>query len=94
MRSIGCSPTKLADLFAMNIPIVTSSNLGDMKYIISLTKNNSLLIDRLYRSKVVEGIKKILFNKSFVQIRKNSSYYNYRYGTRKYMKIYRDIQNQ
>ena len=94
MRSIGCSPTKLADLFAMNIPIVTSSNLGDMKYIISLTKNNSLLIDRLYRSKVLEGIKKILFNKSFVQIRKNSSYYNYRYGTRKYMKIYRDIQNQ
>ena len=41
MRSIGCSPTKLADLFAMNIPIITSSNLGDMKYKISLAKNNS-----------------------------------------------------
>ena len=94
MRSIGCSPTKLADLFAMNIPIITSSNLGDMKHKISLTKNNSLLIDRLCRSKVVKGIKKILSNKPFVQIRKNSSYYNYRYGTRKYMKIYRDIQTQ
>ena len=92
MRSIGCSPTKLADLFAMNIPIITSSNLGDMKYKISFAKNNSLLIDRLYRSKVVESIKKILSNKPFVQIRKNSSYYNYRYGTKKYMKIYKSIQ--
>jgi len=92
MRSIGCSPTKLADLFAMNIPIITSSNLGDMKYKISLAKNNSLLMDILNRSKVVGGIKKILSNKPFVQIRKNSSYYNYRYGTQKYMNIYKSIQ--
>ena len=92
MRSIGCSPTKLADLFAMNIPIITSSNLGDMKYKISLAKNNSLLMDILHRSKVVGGIKKILSNKPFVQIRKNSSYYNYRYGTQKYINIYKSIQ--
>ena len=25
MRSIGCSPTKLADLFAMNVPVITSN---------------------------------------------------------------------
>lgn len=92
MRSIGCSPTKLADLFAMNIPIVTSSDLGDMKQQISLVKNNSLLIDRIYRSKVINGVKLLLSNKSSVQIRKNSCYYNFRFGTKKYIKIYRDIQ--
>ena len=92
MRSIGCSPTKLADLFAMNIPIVTSSDLGDMKQQISLVKNNSLLIDRLYKSKVINGVKLLLSNKSSVQIRKNSCYYNFRLGTKKYIKIYRDIQ--
>lgn len=45
MRSIGCSPTKLGDLFAMNIPIITDSNLGDMKSIIKFSKNKSQLLN-------------------------------------------------
>ena len=50
-------------------------------------------MDILHRSKkVVGGIKKLLSNKPFVQIRKNSSYYNYRYGTQKYINIYKSIQ--
>lgn len=91
MRSLGCSPTKLADLFAMDIPIITSSNLGDMKKIISLNKNNSILLDSLSKSSVASAVKSIMSNKSSIKIRKNSGYYNYKYGTEKYIRIYQAL---
>ena len=91
MRSLGCSPTKLADLFAMNIPVVTSRLLGDMDKIINYDKNKSFLIDRVSRSKIIQKVNQIDFDKSCNKIRKNSSYFDYKNGVKKYINIYNEL---
>lgn len=92
MRSLGCSPTKLADLFSMNIPIITDKNLGDMDSIISFSKNNSLLISNFNSYQIRSYTSKILKNyKNNLNIRKNSVYFNYKYGAKKYLNIYKSL---
>jgi hypothetical protein len=40
----GCSPTKLAELFACNVPVIVNTGVGDMDAIIALEQNGSVLI--------------------------------------------------
>lgn len=91
MRSIGCSPTKLADLFAMNIPIITDSNLGDMKSIIKFSKNKSQILN-IFNSHQIRYKTSIIVNeKKYINIRKNSKYFDFKYGSLKYLKIYNSL---
>ena len=91
MRSIGCSPTKLADLFAMNIPIITDNNLGDMNSIIKFNKNKSELINIFNYHQIRTKTYKIIDNKKNINIRNNSKYFNYIYGAKKYSDIYNKL---
>ena len=91
MRSIGCSPTKLGDLFAMNIPIITDSNLGDMKSIIKFSKNKSQLLNIFNSHHIRNKTSMIVNEKKFINIRKNSNYFNFKYGAKKYLNIYYDL---
>ncbi len=91
MRSLGCSPTKLADLFAMGIPIITSRYLGDMDKIIKFEKNKSLLIDNMSKSLINMKVNKITNYNQKINIRQNSNYFNYEYGLKKYISIYESL---
>ena len=91
MRSIGCSPTKLADLFSMNIPIITDSSLGDMKEIIKYNINKSKLIHIFNKHQIRYNTYKILNDKRHIDIRGNSKYFDFRVGSEKYLKIYNQI---
>lgn len=91
MRSIGCSPTKLGDLFAMNIPIITDSNLGDMKSIIKFSKNKSQLLNLFNSHHIRNKTSMIVNEKKFINIRRNSNYFNFKYGAKKYLNIYSDL---
>ena len=82
MRSKGCSPTKLADLFAMNIPIITDNNLGDMKSIIKFHKNKSELMNIFNYHQIRAKTYKIIDNKKIINVRKNSEYFNFIYGAK------------
>ena len=93
MRSLGCSPTKLADLFSMNVPIITDANLGDMSKIVNFNKNSSLLINNFNQHQIRQKVSKIMQKDKKFNIRKNSSYFNYNYGADKYLKIYSKIIN-
>lgn len=93
MRSIGCSPTKLADLFAMNIPIITDSNLGDMNKIINFKKNKSHVLKIFNKYQIVNKTLSILNEKKFVNIRNNSRYFDLRVCSNKYLNIYKNITN-
>ena len=89
MRSIGCSPTKLADLFAMNVPVITSNFLGDMDKVIKFSRNYSYLIDSSQKSIIINHVKKIISIKDKSLIRKNSKYFDFLSGTNKYKNIYK-----
>ncbi|MAD57055.1 MAG: hypothetical protein CMK44_00600 [Porticoccus sp.] len=91
MRSIGCSPTKLADLFAMNIPIITDSNLGDMKSIIKFQKNKSHILNIFNSHHIRNKTSMIVNEKKFINIRKNSNYFNFKLGAQKYLNIYNNL---
>lgn len=91
MRSLGCSPTKLADLFAMNIPVMTDSNLGDMKSIIKFDINCSVLINSFSRSNIINKINKIYLQRKNSKIRRNSQYYDIDNGIKKYLNVYESI---
>ncbi|KQN22944.1 hypothetical protein ASE86_14295 [Sphingomonas sp. Leaf33] len=41
----GCSPTKLAELMAANIPVIANSGVGDLDTILSPDRNGSVVID-------------------------------------------------
>tara|TARA_B100001093_G_scaffold490550_1_gene529707 strand:- start:989 stop:2188 length:1200 start_codon:yes stop_codon:yes gene_type:complete len=88
MRSLGCSPTKLADLFSMNVPIITDSSLGDMNEIIKYHLNKSKLLHIFNKHQIRTKTNIILNEKKYIDIRGNSKYFDYKIGCKKYLKIY------
>ena len=40
----GCSPTKLAELFACNVPVIANTGVGDMDAIIDPHRNGSVIV--------------------------------------------------
>jgi len=41
---IGCSPTKLAELLGMGVPVIANSGVGDLNEILSMETNNSFCL--------------------------------------------------
>jgi glycosyltransferase involved in cell wall biosynthesis len=40
----GCSPTKLAELFASNVPVIANTGVGDMDSIVDFERNGSVIV--------------------------------------------------
>ena len=56
---IGCSPTKLAELLAMGIPVLANKGVGDLNEILGIEKNNSICLDSFDENHIRENLLKI-----------------------------------
>ena len=86
----GCSPTKLAELFAMNIPVVANTGVGDLDSIVDYQRNGSVIVDSFEPAALRAAIEKILSLPARVraEIRPNSMEFSLEEGVRRYASVY------
>ena len=90
----GCSPTKLAELFAMNVPVVADCGVGDIDAIISPERNGSALVADFAPTSLRQAIVKVLElrEKGDIDIRRNSAEFDLPQGIAAYAKVYRELE--
>jgi len=87
----GCSPTKLAELFACGVPVLANSGVGDLDRIIDPKKNGSVLVADLSDFSLREAAQKMLARDRTVPIRDNSRQFDLCAGVAKYAAVYRQL---
>lgn len=93
LSKAGCSPTKLAELFASNVPVIANAGVGDMDAIISLTKNGSIIVpdftDATLRAAVEQVIK--FQETENLNIRENNREFALEEGVARYAAVYQEL---
>jgi len=86
----GCSPTKLAELFACNIPVIANSGVGDLDRIIDMQKNGSVVVSDFRDETLQSAIEQVLVckKKGGVDIRLNSREFSLEVGVCQYDDTY------
>lgn len=89
----GCSPTKLAELFACNVPVIANAGVGDMDSIIDLHRNGSVIVQDFSDESLLTAIKQVLRAKESkqVSIRENSREFALDEGVARYAAVYREL---
>jgi len=87
----GCSPTKLAELFACGVPVIANSGVGDMDRIIQLSKNGSVLVEDMSDGSLHTAVKKLLAIDKAIPIRENSREFDLDAGVAKYAAVYTQL---
>jgi len=89
----GCSPTKLAELFAMNVPVIANSGVGDLDEIISLETNGSRIVQDFQDSTLKSAIQDVLAwkNNKMIDIRFNSLSFDLPFGVNRYAAVYQQL---
>lgn len=96
LSKAGCSPTKLAELFAMNVPVVVNRGVGDLDSIISPPRNGSAIVADFAPDTLREALGKVLElrDKGGVAIRSNSAEFNLPTGVQSYARVYRELEGE
>ena len=68
----GCSPTKLAELFACDVPVIANAGVGDMDSIIDPRCNGSVLVENFSDKTLRSAVEILLAHKGTTNIRENS----------------------
>jgi len=91
LSKAGCSPTKLAELFAMNVPVIANSGVGDMDTIIQLSVNCSVAVLDFESGTLREALQRVLKQPPEVRsrIRENSREFSLERGIERYDRVYR-----
>lgn len=94
LSKAGCSPTKLAELFAMNVPVIANRGVGDLDRIISPECNGSALVGEFSPAELSRAIAEVLDlrEKAAVAIRANSSEFDLPAGVATYARVYRELE--
>lgn len=94
LSKAGCSPTKLAELFAMNVPAVVNTGVGDLDRIVSPERNGSALVADFTPAELGRAIAEVLDlrEKGSVAIRGNSSEFDLPAGVATYARVYRELE--
>lgn len=96
LSKAGCSPTKLAELFAMDTPVVANAGVGDMDSIISLEKNGSSLVKDFDHATLSAALAAVMaaVDKG-ITIRENAQdAFSLESGTEKYRQVYAELLGQ
>ncbi len=95
LSKAGCSPTKLAELFAMNVPVVANCGVGDLDAIISPQHNGSALVADFAPASLRQAIVKVLElrEKGKIAIRRNSAEFDLPHAIACYAKVYRELES-
>ncbi len=86
----GCSPTKLAELFAMDVPVVANAGVGDLDSIIDYERNGSVIVDAFDPATLRNALERVLSlgAGSRAEIRPHSIEFSLDEGVRRYAAIY------
>jgi glycosyltransferase involved in cell wall biosynthesis len=91
----GCSPTKLAELFACNVPVIANTGVGDLDTIIDPKRNASVLVHDFSDVTLRKALEKAMASRSAfglsVSIRENSRVFSLEEGVNRYAKVYSDL---
>jgi len=87
----GCSPTKLAELFACGVPVIANAGVGDLDRIIDPKTNGSVLIEDFSDASLSAAVGKILTMGKPTRIRENSHEFDLHAGVVKYAATYRQL---
>lgn len=89
----GCSPTKLAELFAMNVPVIANAGVGDLDTIIDYQRNGSVIVDAFDPATLSGAVQKLLSltGEDRTRIRPHSSEFSLEEGVRRYASIYEKL---
>ena len=95
ITKVGCSPTKLAELFACNVPVIANSGVGDMDSIIDLKINGSVVVKDFSDASLSKAIEQVLQAKGDPKcnIRENSRCFALEEGVDRYASVYRELLN-
>ena len=93
LRSTGCSPTKLAELFAMNVPVIVNRGVGDLDSLISLEANGSRIVQDYEDDSLRSAVEDVLTwsTKNKTDIRARSSGFDLPFGVSSYAAIYHKL---
>lgn len=91
----GCSPTKLAELFAMNVPVIANCGVGDMDSIIAPERNGSALVADFTSDSLRHAIVKVLElrEEGRIDIRRASAEFDLPQGVASYAEVYRELES-
>ena len=89
----GCSPTKLAELFAMNVPVIANAGVGDMDEIIAFDRNGSVIVDAFDQQTLTNALERVLSlqPQGRGEIRPHSLEFSLEEGVRRYASIYEKL---
>ena len=89
----GCSPTKMAELFAANVPIISNGGVGDLDQILSPDRNCSVTVDDFRPETLRAAVQRLLDvdQAKRATIRANSGDFTLGAGVDKYDAIYRRL---
>jgi glycosyltransferase involved in cell wall biosynthesis len=87
----GCSPTKLAELFACNVPVIANSGVGDIDEILVYERNGSLVVPDFAPATLRSAIQCLLDEPEALRrgIRSASQEFSLEEGIRRYDSVYR-----
>ena len=86
----GCSPTKLAELFALNVPVIANSGVGDLDAIIEIERNGSAIVRDFEEETLRAALQNVLSQSEErkLGIRDRSRDMSLEEGVRRYASIY------
>jgi glycosyltransferase involved in cell wall biosynthesis len=86
----GCSPTKLAELFAMNVPVIANAGVGDLDAIIDFERNGSVIVEAFDAETLRKAVERVLSLRAGDRsgIRPHSTEFSLDEGVRRYASIY------
>ena len=87
----GCSPTKLAELFACGVPVIANRGVGDMDRIIDPDTNGSVLVADLSDTSLRDAVTRLLSIDRTVPIRENSRQFDLPAGVARYASVYSQL---
>lgn len=89
----GCSPTKLAELFACNVPVVANSGVGDLDAILDLERNGSVVVKDFSDASLRAAVEQVLASAKggAPHIRENSREFALEEGVGRYAAVYQEL---
>jgi glycosyltransferase involved in cell wall biosynthesis len=90
----GCSPTKLAELFACDVPVIANAGVGDMDRIIDPRCNGSVLVKNFSDETLRTAVEVVLAHKGTTNIRENSREFDVQEGIARYAAVYSELLHQ
>jgi glycosyltransferase involved in cell wall biosynthesis len=93
ISKVGCSPTKLAELFACNVPVIANSGVGDLDSIISLEKNGSVVVKDFSEAILRTAVEQVIAFKETCtsSIRANNREFALEEGVAHYGSVYSEL---